>query len=165
MAAKGRKVKLGRTWAHDLDSDRTGREGRGQRASLRGRSRRGEGQAAGFIMGTVFDVSQTEPAIDGPELYRRAADAAPQAGSEANEQPARRGRAAGLPSDHRHPTRNHQCPRLRVSKLTIDRCVSAMCRDWQGGKAEALLGKHFMQLNRLAMDEQYPDRHAQWPVH
>jgi hypothetical protein len=30
---------------------------------------------AGFIMGTVFDVSQTEPALDGAELYRRAAEA------------------------------------------------------------------------------------------
>jgi len=29
----------------------------------------------GFIMGTVFDVTQTEPALDGPELYRRAAEA------------------------------------------------------------------------------------------
>jgi hypothetical protein len=30
---------------------------------------------SGFIMGTVLDVTQTEPALDGPELYRRAADA------------------------------------------------------------------------------------------
>src|SRR5262245_56073275 len=46
-----------------------------------------------------------------------------------------------------------------VSTLTIDRCVSAMCRDWQGGKAETLLGRRLMQLNRLAMDDRYPDRH------
>jgi hypothetical protein len=30
---------------------------------------------SGFIMGTVFDVTQTEPTHDGPELHRRAADA------------------------------------------------------------------------------------------
>ena len=48
-----------------------------------------------------------------------------------------------------------------VSKLTIDRCVSAMYRDWQGGEAETLLGKRLMQLNRLAMDERYPGRHEE----
>lgn len=47
-----------------------------------------------------------------------------------------------------------------VSKLTIDRSVSAMYREWQGGKAETLLGKRLMQLNRVAMDERYPVRHA-----
>jgi hypothetical protein len=34
-----------------------------------------KGQRSGFIMGTVFDVTQTEPALDGQELHRRAADA------------------------------------------------------------------------------------------
>ena len=34
-----------------------------------------EEKRSGFIMGTVFDVTQTEPALDGPELYRRAAQA------------------------------------------------------------------------------------------
>jgi hypothetical protein len=47
-----------------------------------------------------------------------------------------------------------------VSKLTIDRCVSAMCPEWQGGKAETILGKRLMQLNRIAMDERYSDRHT-----
>jgi hypothetical protein len=48
-----------------------------------------------------------------------------------------------------------------VSKLTIDRCVSAMCREWQGGKAKTALGKRLMQLNRQAMDERYPGRHEE----
>ena len=46
-----------------------------------------------------------------------------------------------------------------VSNLTIDRCVSAMYRTWQGGNAETLLGQRLMRLNRAAMDERYPDRH------
>jgi hypothetical protein len=48
-----------------------------------------------------------------------------------------------------------------VSTLTIDRCVSAIYRDWQGGKSETQLGKQLMQLNRKAMDERYPDRHEE----
>ena len=36
-----------------------------------------------------------------------------------------------------------------------------MCREWQGGKGETLLGRRLMQLNRLGMDERYPDRHTE----
>ena len=46
-----------------------------------------------------------------------------------------------------------------VSTLTIDRCVSAMYRHWQGGDAEALLGRRLMRLNRQALAERYADRH------
>jgi hypothetical protein len=46
-----------------------------------------------------------------------------------------------------------------VSKLTIDRCVSGMYRTWKGGDEETLLGKRLMQLNRLAIDDRYPDWH------
>jgi antirestriction factor ArdC-like protein len=35
----------------------------------------GENKRSGFVMGYVFDVTQTEALLDGPELYRRAADA------------------------------------------------------------------------------------------
>ena len=32
-----------------------------------------------------------------------------------------------------------------VSTLTIDRCVSAMCRNGEDGKAETLLGQHMIR--------------------
>jgi hypothetical protein len=34
-----------------------------------------KGRRSGFVLGYVFDIGQTEPAFDGPELHRRAADA------------------------------------------------------------------------------------------
>jgi hypothetical protein len=73
--AKGRKVRKGEhglmIWIPTGRKDGTNEaapiaEGDGDEES---------GKRTGFIMGTVFDVSQTEPALDGPELYRRAADA------------------------------------------------------------------------------------------
>jgi hypothetical protein len=73
--AKGRKVRKGEhglmIWIPTGRKDGTNEaatiaEGDGDEESVK---------RTGFIMGTVFDVSQTEPALDGPELYRRAADA------------------------------------------------------------------------------------------
>jgi hypothetical protein len=37
--------------------------------------------------------------------------------------------------------------------LAIARYVSAMCREWEGGKAETILGKRLMQLNRVATND------------
>ena len=111
-------------------------------------------------MGTVFDVTQTEQAPMGRNSPARG-------GSLRRERAVNR--TTDSPSPAARPGFSQPQPHEKgttmsaftVSKLTIDRCVSAMCRDWQGGKAETLLGKRLMQLNRQAMDERYPDRHAE----
>jgi hypothetical protein len=73
--AKGRKVKKGEhglmIWIP------TGRKHKAENAAPSPQDADGEtkDKQAGFAMGYVFDVTQTEPALDGPELYRRAAEA------------------------------------------------------------------------------------------
>ena len=73
--AKGRKIKKGEhglmIWIP------TGRMDEAESTAPSAQDCDGEAKdkRAGFIMGTVFDVSQTEPALDGPEHYHRAADA------------------------------------------------------------------------------------------
>ena len=72
--AKGRKVRKGEhglmIWIP------TGRRDGADDAATVAESDSGadKEKRAGFIMGTVFDVTQTEPTLDGPELYCRAAD-------------------------------------------------------------------------------------------
>jgi hypothetical protein len=70
---KGRKVKKGEhglmIWVP------TGRKDKDEDAAPVTEADAEKEKRAGFIMGTVFDVTQTEPALDGPELHRRAADA------------------------------------------------------------------------------------------
>ena len=72
---RGRKVRKGEhglmIWIP------TGRKDKGEDAAPVPEDQADDGKEkrAGFIMGTVFDVTQTEPALDGPELYRRAANA------------------------------------------------------------------------------------------
>ena len=69
---KGRKVKKGEhglmIWVP------TGRKDKDEDAAPAPEASEDKDKRAGFIMGTVFDVTQTEPALDRPELYRRAAD-------------------------------------------------------------------------------------------
>jgi hypothetical protein len=73
--AKGRKVKKGEhglmIWIP------TGRKDGTANAAPIAEGEAGEenGKRTGFVMGSVFDVSQTGPALDGPELRSRAADA------------------------------------------------------------------------------------------
>jgi hypothetical protein len=73
--AKGRKVRKGEhglmIWVP------TGRKDSGEESAPTSDSPEDGEKAkrAGFVMGYVFDVSQTEPPLDGQELYHRAADA------------------------------------------------------------------------------------------
>lgn len=73
--AKGRKVKRGEHGLMIWIPRARGETGEDTAPDAEADSGTEKGKRAGFIMGTIFDVTQTEPALDGPELYRRAADA------------------------------------------------------------------------------------------
>jgi len=72
---KGRKVKKGAVGLMIWIPTARGEKAEDAAPVPEGDSGTGKEKRSGFILGTVFDVTQTEPTHDGPGLDRRAADA------------------------------------------------------------------------------------------
>jgi hypothetical protein len=73
--AKGRKVRKGEHGLMIWIPTARGEKGEDAAPITDAQGDGDKAKRAGFVMGYVFDVSQTEPAVDGPDLYRPAADA------------------------------------------------------------------------------------------